>query len=75
MEVNKYINRKNEIRKELVDLQNLIIQLKEEQKYIEKILWDKCEHVWRLDSSCTDDDLCKRYCTNCRLYQNKYLYT
>ena len=75
MEVEKYITRKNNILNEISDLKNLIIKLKEEEKMIDKILWDKCEHVWTLDNSSADDDLCKRYCKTCGLYQNRYLYT
>lgn len=45
-------------------------QIKENKNLIkekERILWNKCKHIWVRDPACSDDDLCKKYCSICLL--------
>ena len=69
------LERKKEIEIKKQYFQNEIKKLYHEVENIDKKLWIKCNHNWVLDSSCSSDDLCKRYCTICHLKNMKNLYT
>jgi hypothetical protein len=68
------LERKTKIHIEKLSLENKITKLIKEEKNINKYLWTNCKHKWTLDLSCSDDDLCKRYCSVCDLRMLKLLY-
>lgn len=58
-----------------IELNNELLQLKQQKTILEKKVWKECNHVWERCSNYNDDDLCKYICKKCSLYNNNYLYT
>ena len=70
----KEINEKIKVlEKENSKYQKQINENKNLIKEKERVLWNKCEHNWVRDPACSDDDLCKKYCSIC-LLRNCYLF-
>ena len=70
LEKGSYEVKANEIADKIVQ------KIKENKNLIkekERILWNKCNHNWVRDTACSDDDLCKKYCSIC-LLRNCYLF-
>jgi hypothetical protein len=55
-------------------LNRQIEKLKDDNKSIERELWDKCEHEWKRDWDVAFDDRCKYFCKTCQLWRNRHLY-
>jgi len=56
----------------IVNYQSVIKKIKDDNRKIEKQLWETCKHEW--GSKDTYDDLCNRQCKICGLYNNHYFY-
>ena len=72
--VENILERKSKIEIEKYRLQKKIFQLIQMEKELNKKLWTTCKHDWVLDSACSSDDLCKRYCSKCQLKNLKSMY-
>ena len=68
------LERKYKLEKMKIQLINQIKEIDKEENLLCKKLWFTCDHKWIIDNSCSSDDLCKRYCKNCNLYNFKNLY-
>ena len=65
--------KKNKLEKKNIEYEKIIIDNKNEVKQIEIKLWKMCKHNWVIDPACSDDDLCKRYCSICNI-RNCYIF-
>lgn len=65
--------KKNKLEKKNIEYEKIIIDNKNEVKQIEIRLWNICKHNWVIDPACSDDDLCKRYCSICNI-RNCYIF-
>ena len=70
----KQLNDKKDIlEKKNIECKEIITNNKDEIKQIEIKLWNMCKHNWVIDPACSDDDLCKRYCSICNI-RNCYIF-
>lgn len=73
-EVQVLLQTKKNNAKSVIELSRKIERLKQDNKRIERELWNKCEHVWERDWDVPFDDRCKYYCSVCKLWRNPHLY-
>lgn len=67
------LKNKVEMLEEIQNYKDQIRELVKKVKNLDKVIYKICEHEWELDSSCSDDDLGKKYCLICGL-RNYYMY-
>lgn len=68
------LERRSLLEKTKQELFQKIESIKRQENNINKKIWNMCNHDWVIDRSCSDDDLCKRYCSVCNLVNLKSLY-
>lgn len=70
--VKNMILHKTQLNKDIINLQKVINAKKKSIKILEKELWKKCQHCWKIIND--DDDLCSKECIYCGLYRLSSLY-
>ena len=65
---NKQLRNENSNYKNMIESNNCLI------KENEKIIWNKCQHVWERDYDVAFDDHIKYFCSKCGLWNNAYMY-
>tara|TARA_Y100000816_G_C25771039_1_gene404757 strand:- start:161 stop:385 length:225 start_codon:yes stop_codon:yes gene_type:complete len=72
-DIEKLNEEKSELKNKIIQAEKNIKNMKKRIKYIDSQLWEKCNHVWTIDPACSDDDLCKKYCTKCFIRNCYYI--
>jgi hypothetical protein len=72
--INHKLAEKLEVSKRTVVLIKRIKENEKKENEINKWLWTNCPHDFVIQEACSGDDLLKRNCSNCGLWQHETLY-
>lgn len=71
---NKLIKERDAYRDKILFMNKEIERMRLLTCELNKTLWKCCDHKWLKIEGAYSDDLCKRYCEKCNLYDNPMLY-